>query len=284
MSAHRTELGSESSENWPREATELYLREGDRIEAINGPFGAVMLDAARLQPAERVLDVGCGCGITTIDAARNGTHGGSAVGIDIARPLIDVARRRAAAAGVDNVEFVEGDAQVHPFPEADFDVVISRFGIMFFADPEAAFANLARATRPGGRLVVVCPADPLQSEWIAIAFAAAARHVGLPDLGPPGAPGTFAFANSERLEQTIRAAGYHDITLEAVTRPVRLGDDADDVTRFITSLPEATKLFAGKPKEHVAAAIDALRDSLAPHARSSGVIMHETAWLALACK
>jgi SAM-dependent methyltransferase len=282
MTARQTELGSEPRDNWPREATELYLHDGDRIEALNGPFGAVMLDEAGLRPGEHVLDVGCGCGTTTIDAARNLNPGGSALGIDITGSLLDVARQRAAAAGVDIVEFVKGDAEKHPFPEASFDVVISRFGIMFFADPEAAFANLARATRPGGRLAVVCPADPLQSEWIAIAFGAAAQHVGLPDLGPPGAPGTFAFADGERLERTIRASGYDDVTLEAVTRPVRLGDDADDVTTFITSLPEATKLSTGKPEEKVAAAIQALRDALAPHAGPGGVVLNETAWLASA--
>jgi SAM-dependent methyltransferase len=282
MSAQQAGLDRELLENWPHEATELYLRDGDRIEAINGPFGAVMLDSVGLQHGERVLDVGCGCGTTTIDAARNVKPGGSAIGIDIARPLVDVARRRAAAAGLDNVEFVAGDAQVHPFAEADFDAVISRFGIMFFADPEAAFANLARATKPGGRLVVVCPADPMKSEWIAIAFAAAAPHVGLPDLGPPGAPGTFALADGQRLNQTIRAGGYREVTVEEVTRPVRLGDDADDVTEFITSLPEATKLFANKPNEKVAAAIDALRNALKPHAGADGVVMHETAWLASA--
>jgi SAM-dependent methyltransferase len=282
MTAQQTELGGEPRGHWPREADELYLHDGDRVEALNGPFGAVMLDAAGLRPGEHVLDVGCGCGATTVDAARGLNPGGSAVGIDITRPLIAVARQRAAAAGVDNVEFVEGDAENHPFPEASFDVVISRFGIMFFADPEAAFANLARATRPGGRLAVVCPADPLQSEWIAIAFAAAAQHVGFPDLGPPGAPGTFAFADGERLDHTIRAGGYDEVTLEVVTRPVRLGDDANDVTTFITSLPEAIKLFADKPEQNVAAAIEALRDALAPHARPEGVVLNETAWLASA--
>jgi SAM-dependent methyltransferase len=284
MSAQQTGLGSETLENWPRQATELYLRERDRIEAINGPFGTVMLDTAALRPGERVLDVGCGCGATTIAAARVVNPGGSAVGIDITRPLLDVARQRAAAAGIGEVEFVEGDAQTHPLPEADFDVVVSRFGIMFFTDPEAAFANLARATKPAGRLVVVCPNDPLQSEWVAIAFAAAAPHVGLPDLGPPGAPGTFAFADGHRLEATIRSGGFDDVTVEAVTRPIRLGDDADDVTGFITSLPEAANLFRGQPEEKVTAATDALKEALVPHARPDGVIMNETAWLASARK
>jgi SAM-dependent methyltransferase len=273
---------TEPGEHWPREATELYLREADRIEAMNGAFGEAMLDAVRLEPGERVLDVGCGYGTTTLEAARRVAPGGTAVGIDITAPLLDLARQRAVAAGLDNVEFLEADAQVHPFQEGAFDAVISRFGIMFFEDPEAAFSNLGRAVRPGGRLVVVCPNDPLQSEWVAVAFAAAAPHVGLPDLGPPGAPGPFAFAEGNRLERTIRAGGFIDVTLEAITRPIRIGEDVEDVAAFITSLPESKALFYGKPHEKVTAAVDALREGFAPHAGPAGVVVNNTAWLASA--
>jgi len=275
-------VGTSSIQHWPREATELYLREASRIEAMNGPFGDVMLEAARLNPGERVLDVGCGRGTTTIEAARRTRPGGAALGIDITAPLLDVGRERASAAGIRNVEFLQADAQVHPFEEATVDAVISRFGTMFFDDPEAAFVNLGRAVRRGGRLIIVCPADPLLSEWVGVAFAAAAPHVGLPDLGPPGAPGAFAFADEGRLEQAVRAGGFGDITIEAVVRPVRIGDDVEDVAAFITSLPEGRQLLAGKPDSTVAATIDALRDAFVPYAGPEGVIVNETAWLASA--
>jgi SAM-dependent methyltransferase len=270
------------AQHWPSEATELYLRDADRIEALNGPFGSAMLDAAALNPGERVLDVGCGHGTTTVEAARRVTPGGAVVGVDITTPLLDRARQQASACGIGNVEFVEADAQVHPFPDAAFDAVISRFGMMFFDDPTAAFTNLARAVRPDGRLAIVCPADPLQSEWIAIAFTAAAPHVGVPDLGPPGAPGTFAFADGQHLERTILSGGFHHVTLEAITRAVRIGDTVDDVAAFITSLPEGRQLLAGKPDRTVAAVVDALKAGFAPHAGLDGVIVDETAWLATA--
>ena len=183
---------------------------------------------------------------------------------------------------MDNVEFLDADAQRHAFPEATFDAVISRFGIMFFDGPEAAFANLGRAVRPGGRLVVVCPNDPLQSEWVTIAFGAAAPHVGLPDVGPPGTPGPFAFADGDRLDRAIRAGGFHEIRLETITRPIRMGDDIDDVAAFITSLPESQRLFLGKPAENVAAAVAALRQGFAPYARPDGVVVNGSAWLASA--
>ena len=270
------------SQHWPPEATELYLREAGRIEAINGPFGHVMLDTAALQPGERVLDVGCGHGTTTLHAAQRVKPAGAALGVDITAPLLEHARQRASTAGISNVEFVIADAQVYPFPEASFDVVISRFGVMFFDDPEAAFSNLGRAVRPGGRLVVVCPHDPLQSEWVAVAFAAAAPHVGLPDLGPPGAPGPFAFADASRLERTIQSGGFHDVKLQTVVRPNRIGDNVDDVATFITSLPEGQQLLSGKPADKVTAAVDALKEGFAPYAGHDGVIVNDTAWLASA--
>lgn len=269
-------------QHWHEDTTQLYLRERDRIEAMNGPFGDAMLDAASLTPGERVLDIGCGQGTTTVEAARRTAPSGEVLGVDISGPLLQEARRRAREAGVDNVDFVQSDAQVYPFGEAAFDAVISRFGVMFFDDHDAAFANFATAVRPGGRLAIVCPAEPLQSEWIRIAFTAVAPHVGLPDLGPAGAPGTFAFADRDRLAATIVNAGFRDVSIEEVIRPIRLGDNVEDVAAFITTLPEGRQLLAGKPAEKVDAAADSLKTAFASHARRQGVIVNESAWLAAA--
>jgi SAM-dependent methyltransferase len=166
-------------EYWTKEGPRQYQAYGHTIEAGFAPFGRAMFDAARLRPGERVLDVGCGFGTT---------------GVDISAAMLEPARQRLAAAAIGNIELLEADAQVHPFAAGAFDAMISRFGLMFFEDPDAALANLARALRPGGRLVFVCWPDPMKSEWVAVALGVAVAQVGRPpDLGPPGAPGTFAF-------------------------------------------------------------------------------------------
>ena len=130
-------------------AQEFWVREADRWDGTSGRFGDAMLEAAELEPGQRVLDVGCGAGSTTIEAARRVAPTGHAVGIDNSGPALELARVRADASGLDGVGFIEADAQVHPFEPEAFDAVISRFGTMFFDDPGAAFANLRHALRPG---------------------------------------------------------------------------------------------------------------------------------------
>ncbi len=169
---------------------------------------------------------------------------------------------------------LEGDAQVHDFAPRSFDAVISRFGCMFFDDPQAAFANLARALRPGGRLVLVCWQEPLKSEWIAVALGAVATVLKRrPDLGPPGFPGPFSLADADRLSGLLTSAELHGAALRTLTRPVLIGRSIEDAVAFIMSLPQSRQLFTGAPDHAVEAAGGALRAALAPHAGSSGVVM-----------
>jgi SAM-dependent methyltransferase len=264
---------------WTQEG-EHWVREADRYDAMNLRFGEAMLDAADLQAGEQVLDVGCGNGATTLAAAQRVRPGGSVVGVDLSATMLALARRRVDEAGCGNIELLEADAQVHPFERSSIDAVISRFGTMFFDDPAAAFTNLHDALKPGGRLAVVCWQDVFQSEWIIISGGAAAEHVGFPDFGPPGAPGPFALADENRLRGILEIAGFDDITIEGITQPMRIGDDAGDAIAFITSIELVRdNLFAGKPPGKVAAAVDAARAALAPYEGPKGVVMNGGAWL-----
>jgi len=275
-----TEVNRAQHEYWADEGPRHYQDHTDTNEALFAPFGQAMLDAARLQPGECVLDVGCGHGTSTIEAAERVAPTGRAVGADISAAMLERAHQRVTAAGLDNIELLRADAQIHRFEEASFDAVISRFGTMFFDDTEAAFANLARALRPGGRLVFVCWQDPLKSEWVAVAVGAAVATLGrAPDLGPPSAPGPFALADGDRLTRLLTAGGFRDVTLETVTRPVRIGHNPEDAASYIMSLPQSQQLFAGAPDDAVTEAVKALRSAFAPYAGAHGVVMDSTAWL-----
>jgi SAM-dependent methyltransferase len=274
------EVNRTQREYWATAGPRQYREYGDTNEALFAPFGAAMLDAARLQPGERLLDVGCGHGTSTLEAAERVAPEGRVVGVDISAAMLEPAHQRAAAAGLDNVEFLQADAQVHRFEPASFDVVISRFGAMFFADPDDAFANLARALRPGGRLVFVCWQDPLKSEWVAVALGAVVATLGRPpDLGPPGAPGSFALADGDRVVRLLTGGGFQGVTLETITRPVRVGRDIEHAVGFVLSLPQSQELFADAPQRVIDEAHTALRRGFAPYAGPHGVVMDSTAWL-----
>jgi SAM-dependent methyltransferase len=268
-------------EQWAREG-EQWVAEADRYDAMLQSFGAAVLAAASLSPGERVADVGCGNGAMTIDAARRVGPNGRALGIDISTPMLDLGRRRAKEAGIGNVEFVEADAQVHPFG-GSLDAILSRFGVMFFDDAEAAFANLASALRPRGRIAFVCWQDLFQNQWMLIPGAAAAQHVGLPQM-EPGAPGPFALADADRVEHLLASAGFQDVSLESIARPMRVGSDVDDTVAFFESTDIARRLMADAPPDKVVAALDSIRDALVPHAGEEGVVLSGTAWLVTARK
>lgn len=197
------------------------------LEGMNGPLFA----GAAIQPGHRVLDVGCGTGRTTRMAACRALSG-HAVGLDLSGPMLERARRTAAEEEIVNVTFDQGDAQTHAFPESRFDVAISRGGVMYFADPVAAFANIGRALKPGGRLAFVCGRDSGDNDFDGI-WAAMARHVSLPDPAKDDAPGPMNFADREHLDAVLTGAGFADVVATPTDTVSIYGRDADDATGFI---------------------------------------------------
>lgn len=265
---------------WAQVEGPHYVAEAERYDTMLHAFSQAMLDAADLQPGERVLDIGCGNGATTIEAAMLVRPGGAAIGVDVSPPMLAFARKRAKAAGANEAQFLHADAQVHSFDPASFDAVISRNGLMFFDDPDAAFANLARAVRPGGRITFVAPQGLDHSEWIMAAGAAAAPHIGIPEGIALNAPGPYGLADGDRTRAILTRAGFTDITLEPLTRPMRIGANVDDALGFIRSIPLVADLLAAASADKQTAAIEAARQALAPYAGPNGVVTHNNGeWL-----
>jgi SAM-dependent methyltransferase len=182
-------------------------------EARNVEMLAMLLDAAGAKPGERVLDIGCGTGVTTQPYAEAVGPSGHVTAADIAQPMLDAARRRIDAAGLRNVTLLLADAQVHPFPPAAFDLLTSRCGLMFFADPYAAFANLIKALRPGGRLCAAVWAGLAENVHWKIPFDIAVRHLGPPAPQPAHAPGPHVFGDRDYLRDILTSAGFADIAI-----------------------------------------------------------------------
>jgi SAM-dependent methyltransferase len=218
MEPNRTSSNADQIDFWNGDAGAMWAKRQDRMDALLAPITDGVMKACDVGRGDRVLDVGCGCGDTTLRLAHRGAV---ATGVDVSKPMLARARDRAAAAGLD-ISFLLGDAAATRF-ERTFDALFSRFGVMFFADPTAAFANLRSALRDHGRLCFVCwQAAPL-NPWIALPFGAAQPL--LPPQPPvdPRAPGPFAFAERDHVERILTAAGFPNVSIDPLTTELVLG-------------------------------------------------------------
>jgi SAM-dependent methyltransferase len=240
-----------------------------------GRLRSRLLAAARIQDGESILDIGCGCGDTTIPAAR-ATRSGYALGADIARILVADARRLAAAAGVANARFEVADAQVHPFQAGAFDLVLSSLGLMFFDDPAAAFANLRKALRPGGRLAFLCWRDREENPVFTTGFAEAAAVLGLRES--PGPSAAFSLAGTGRVSALLSGAGFGGTEFAKADEPMLIGRDVDDALEYERASPAATEILAGVSPEQAAELTRRVRDRLMAYASPDGVTMPGAAW------
>ena len=239
-----------------------------------------LVEAAAVAPDDRVLDLGCGSGQCTRDAARQATRG-EAVGIDLSRPMLRVAEETAAREGLGNVRFVHGDAQVHPFEPGTFDVAVSRTGAMFFADQVAAFTNVARALRPGGRLALVSWRSAAENEWFTSLV-----HALRPDLPviapPPDAPSPFRHADPDVTTSSLTAGGFEQVALTPLDAPMYFGRDAEEGFRVVSDLL-AWMVREVEPAERVES-LARLRGLLQAHETGDGVAMGCAAWLITAAR
>ena len=241
------------------------------------PLGARAMEGFAAQPGETVLDIGCGCGQTTLALAERVGGSGGVTGADISQPMLEVARARPAPAGGAKPRFVEIDAQTGDLGEGVFDGAFSRFGVMFFADPAAAFANIGRALKPRGRLTFVCWRPFAENLWMRAPAEAAASL--LPAMTPPdpNAPGPYAFSDPVKVWDILEAAGFQAIEIRPFDAVIGGG-----------TLEEATALalrvgpLGGAMREHphlAAPVAKAVRAALAPHETPRGVLMPAAVWI-----
>lgn len=214
---------------WDGEGGQRWVADADRRDVVLAPVADTLIAAAQLQRGERVLDIGCGCGATTIAAA---VITGEATGLDLSGPMLEVARRRAGDAPV---TFVKDDAQTYEFTPASFDVVISRFGSMFFDDPVTAFANIGRAVEPGGRMCLATWQPLAANEWLTAPNDALLRYGSLP-VDDANEPGMFAQSDPDIVDRVLAAAGWDAVRVEPVAVTLRIGEDAADATDYVAGL------------------------------------------------
>ena len=273
---------------WNESAGPVWTTHEEKLDAQLAPLGALARSRAALRAGERVLDVGCGCGATTLELADAVGAAGRVVAVDVSQPMLDRARVRAERAGIgDRIHFRLDDAQTAAFEPARYDAVFSRFGVMFFADPVAAFANLRSALAPNGRLAFVCWQARDKNPWMVAPAIAAAQHIPFPAPPPPDAPGPFAFADIDRVRGILERAGFAAIEAEAVNGPLRIaGSSLDDAVELALAIgPVGAALREAKPTaEQLERVVAAVRGVLEKFVTPRGMEAGSGAWVVSARK
>jgi SAM-dependent methyltransferase len=250
-----------------------------RVRAVND----LLLARSAVEAGENVLEIGCGTGAATVPFAEAVGERGRVVGVDISEPMLAGARQHIAASGFGNVSLVQADAQVHRFEANRFDLIASRFGVMFFADPVAAFSNLLPAARPGGRLCFVCW-GPLEENrhWL-IPYEVALRHLGPPAPTPPHTPGPLAFSDQDYVRSILEASAYADVMIERET-PDIIGSTPEEEAEFACSMgPPARLIDEKKPEDAVRATIKReMTEAFAAYALGTEMRLPSTVFLVTA--
>jgi SAM-dependent methyltransferase len=267
----------EQAAAWDGDEGAGWAREWEHYDTSIRVYHEAMQVAAGIADGEMVLDIGCGNGQSTRAAAR-ATPSGSVLGVDLSSPMLERARDLARAEGIENIDFVQADAQVHPFEAGAFDLAMSRFGSMFFADKVVAFTNIGRALRPGGRLLLVAWQPVAENTQFMALFGALVRGRELP-TPPPGGPSPFGLADPELAHSQLADAGFVDIAHEPVRGEFCVGSDTDDAFAFFSRATIAQGLLAGLDDDAKAAGLDALRDTMASHETDRGVVFDSAAWI-----
>ena len=268
---------------WDGPDGEYWAAHQAQFDATIGPHHGVLMTAAAVVPGERVLDLGCGNGQTSRDAARAAGESGGVLGVDLSGPMLARAAQLAKDEGLGNVRFEQADAQVYPFEAGAFDVAISRFGVMFFEDPVAAFANIASGLRSGGRLAMLVWQSPRANEWISSIRTAVSVGRDLPSP-PPGAPGPFALADPDNARRVLTVAGFADVAFAASERPFNVGSDTEGAYTFISGLQAVLMMLEDLDEATTAQALGNLRATVAAHETPDGVVFGSAAWVLTARK
>jgi SAM-dependent methyltransferase len=264
---------------WNSAVADRWARRQAEIDAMMAPFTEALLGAANLGPQGpwRVLDVGCGSGETTLLAAQIGHE---MTGLDVSTSLLELAKARAAKAGLSGVDFFLGDAS-RMFIDPPFDLVMSRFGVMFFDDPAKAFKNLAKLTRVGGRIVFVCWRSPAQNQWVTLPLSALDGLVEAGGAKQADGPGPFAFADPDKVRAILSGAGFDQIKITPFDGHMAMGaaKGVEAAATYLAEIGPAARAIAELPKEKRPEVMERLEAVVAKHMSGAGLVLQGAVWV-----
>ncbi|MEE2776262.1 MAG: class I SAM-dependent methyltransferase, partial [Acidobacteriota bacterium] len=262
---------------WNEDGGPKWVEYQKRLDRLIAPMGDLLLQAVGAEAGQHVLEIGCGTGFNTVELAKRVTRTGLVVGVDVSRVMLDAARTREAP-GL-NMRFLEADAQTADLGEGIYDLVVSRFGVMFFDDPPAAFANIRRALKPDGRLVFLCWQSTSRNPWVREPTLCLDEYLTLPEPPPPGSPGPFSLGNVGRLERVLDAAGFSDFEITGHRGSVFFGEDVEAAVEFLADIAPTSRLLADASLAERAQALNALRALLSGKVQDGKIEMPAATWI-----
>jgi SAM-dependent methyltransferase len=274
-----SDFNREQLEHWNGPGGQRWVSEQDRLDRVLAPLSAAVLAAAAPQPGERVIDVGCGCGASTIELAERVGASGHVLGVDISAPMLARARQRLQTRSW--VQLEQADAASYGFA-GNANLLFSRFGVMFFGEPELAFANLRRALAPGGRLCVVCWRTFDENPWLALPARAAESVLGASSPPPAGAPGPFSLASSKHTRALLERAGFSSVALSPLDLTLELSTTGlDDAVAFVEQTGPLSRMLLqiADDQDKVARVMAAVRAMLAAHMTGQRLALTSAAWI-----
>lgn len=279
---HIDDRNAEQIAYWNGPGGRHWAERQQRQDIVLAPVSEVLLRRAAVKAGEAVIDIGCGCGATSFELAERVGANGRVTGIDISAPMLDRARELTTPGAP--IDFMLADATVHPFVPHSADLLFSRFGVMFFAEPAVSFANMRKALRSSGRLVFACWRTPRDNPWMMFGLREAYKHVPkLPELGPDD-PGPFSFASEERVQRILDAAGFTGIAMERVDLllDIATGGGPEAALETILTIGPTSRALEDQPPEKVAAVTEAIRIALAANVRGNAVPLGGSIWIVTA--
>jgi SAM-dependent methyltransferase len=274
-------LNAEEIAYWDGPAGSRWSHYQQQMDRAFAPFDAAVLARANVRAGETVLDVGCGCGATSLALARHVGAAGNVAGVDVSNEMLGVAQRRAASDQLENVRFVRADASQDDLDGAPFDLLFSRFGVMFFADPSRAFAHLHASLKSSGRLAFVCWRDLAANPWFSVPYRAVRDFAPPQPKADPHAPGPMAFADADRLRTILETAGFRNVAIEPFDAKIWLGSRTD-ATEMLAQIGPAARTLELVPDDAKAAALASLERVLGEHEVDGGVALLGGVWLVAA--
>jgi len=277
---------AEQIEYWNGDAGRRWAQEDQTMARLLRPVTEALLDHAGVAGCHSALDVGCGGGSQSLLLAQRLGPDARVLGLDISEPMLQVARDKSGEAndGMAQVEFLQADAATHAFDADSFDLLFSRFGVMFFDDPQGAFSNLRTSLRPGARLAFCCWQALKDNDWTRIPLQAALQHLPPPEMPDPHAPGPFAFADPQRVREILHSSGFRDIAVEPFTRDIRFGEAStlQESVRQLAMIGPVSRLLEGQEEAVMERVFLSMEEALAPHYRDGALHLPGAIWFVTA--